>query len=473
MRQACRLFLALGIAAVGTAGLLAQDDALTAKARGIHERVMTLDTHNDISPNNFTAECNYTMDLGNQVNLPKMIKGGLDASFFIVYVGQSSGEDAFTPAGYDRAYKSAIEKFDAIHRLTEQIAPDKIGLALTSADARKIYASGRKVAFIGVENGYPIGEDLGRIKEFYDRGARYMSLAHNGHSQLSDSNTGERDGWKWNGLSPLGRQAIAEMNRVGLMIDVSHPSKESMMQTLQLTKAPIIASHSSVRKLANVSRNLDDEQLLALKKNGGVMQTVAFNSYVKVAADSPERTAALAALRKAFNLPEGTPLGGGAGGARGARGARGATGAEGAAGATPNPCARGEGGGGRAGRGGGAGRGNALAALSEEQRADLQKKADELNAKYPAPARATVKDFVDHIDYAVKLIGIDHVGISSDFDGGGGVDGWNGADETFNVTLELVRRGYTEPQIAKLWSGNLLRVMDEVQAVAKKLQQAR
>jgi len=284
---------------LGSAGLVAQDDAITAKARGIHERVMTLDTHDDISPSNFTAECNYTQDLGNQVNLPKMVKGGLDASFFIVYVGQDTGPDAFTPAGYDRAYQSAIEKFDAIHRLTEQIAPDKIGLALTSADARRIYKSGRKVAFIGVENGYPIGEDIKRVKEFHDRGARYMSLAHNGHSQLSDSNTGEAQGWKWNGLSPLGKQVIAEMNRVGIMIDVSHPSKASMMQTLALTKAPIIASHSSVRKLANHSRNLDDEQLLALKKNGGVMQTVAFSSYVKVApGDSPERAAALDALRK-------------------------------------------------------------------------------------------------------------------------------------------------------------------------------
>src|SRR3954469_21042143 len=332
MRQVLNVSCALFVALAGTAVLVAQDNAMTTKARGIHERVMTLDTHNDISPNNFTAECNYTMDLGNQVNLPKMIKGGLDASFFIVYVGQDTRPDAFTPAGYDRAYKQAIEKFDAIHRLTEQIAPDKIGLALTAADARKIYASGRKVAFIGVENGYPIGEDLGRIKEFYDRGARYMSLAHNGHSQLSDSNTGELDGWKWNGLSPLGKQAIAEMNRVGIMIDVSHPSKQSMMQTLALTRAPIIASHSSVRKLANVSRNLDDEQLLALKKNGGVMQTVAFSSYVKT--DSPERVAALDALRKEFNLPEGTPLGGGrAGGA--ARGA-------GRAGDAPaNPCARG------------------------------------------------------------------------------------------------------------------------------------
>ena len=464
MRQVSRFVLAFVVAVAGTAVLVAQDDALTAKARGIHERVMTLDTHNDINPGNFTAQCNYTMDLGNQVNLPKMFKGGLDASFFIVYVGQSTGEDAFTPAGYDRAYKSAIEKFDAIHRLTEQIAPDKIGLALTAADARKIYASGRKVAFIGVENGYPIGEDLGHIKEFYDRGARYMSLAHNGHSQLSDSNTGERERWKWNGLSPLGKQAIAEMNRVGIMIDVSHPSKESMMQTLQLTKAPIIASHSAVRKLANHSRNLDDEQLLALKKNGGVMQTVAFASYVKVASDSPERTAALAGLRKEFGLPEGSPLN--AGGGRGGRGGGRAAGRGETPAPEPNPCAAQRG----AGPGGGGGRGNALAELSEERRAELQTKLTALNEKFPAPARATVKDFVNHIDYAVKLIGIDHVGISSDFDGGGGVDGWNGADETFNVTLELVRRDYTEAQIAKLWSGNLLRVLDEVQAVAKKLQ---
>src|SRR4051795_5053968 len=304
MKQVLKVSCALFVALAGTAVLVAQDDAMTTKARGIHERVMTLDTHNDISPTNFTAECNYTMDLGNQVNLPKMIKGGLDASFFIVYVGQDTRPDAFTPAGYDRAYKQAIEKFDAIHRLTEQIAPDKIGLALTAADARRIAASGRKVAFIGVENGYPVGEDLGRIKEFYDRGARYMSLAHNGHSQLSDSNTGEREGWKWHVLSPLGRQAIAEMNKVGLMIDASHPSKESMMQTLALTKAPIIASHSSVRALCDVSRNLDDEQLLALKKNGGVVQMVAFSGYVKQAPPpSPERQQALAALRTEFGLP--------------------------------------------------------------------------------------------------------------------------------------------------------------------------
>jgi membrane dipeptidase len=407
------------------------DEALVQKAHAIHDKVIALDTHDDIDPANFTAERNYTQRLDTQVNLPKMVEGGLDAAFFIVYVGQASEADAFTKAGYDRAYAQAIARFDAIHRLTEQIAPDKIGLALTAADVRRIAKSGRKVALIGVENGYPLGEDLGRVKEFHDRGARYLSLAHNGHSQLSDSNTGERNGWKWNGLSPLGKQAIAELNRVGIMIDVSHPSKASMMQAIALSKAPIIASHSAMRALCDHSRNLDDEQLLALKKNGGVVQVVAFSSYVKTRKpDSPERAAAIAALRKELGFPEGAP-GAGPGG----------------------------GGGGRA----------ALARLTDEQRALYRRRMAEIDKQSPGDPPATVAEFVNHIDYAVKKIGIDHVGISSDFDGGGGVTGWNDASETFNVTLELVRRGYTEAQIDKLWSGNLLRVMDQVRKVAQTL----
>ena len=442
------------------------DDALVAKARQIHERVITLDTHNDIGTNNFTAERNYTQDLGNQVNLPKMFKGGLDASFFIVYVGQNRSPEAFTKAAYDDAYKQAIEKFEAIHRLTEKIAPDKIELALTAADVRRIAKAGKKVALIGVENGYPLGDEstaIARVKEFYDRGARYLSLAHNGHSQLADSNTGEADNvWLHNGLSPLGKKVIEELNRVGIMVDLSHPSKQANLQAIALSKAPVIASHSAARAVFDHSRNMDDEQLEALKKNGGVVQTVAFATYVKVNPPSAERTAALAKLADEFKVPV-TALGrGGRGGGAGAGGrGRGqadpAAGRGQAAGATP-PAGEGQ-----RGRGN-----NPLAALSDEQRAELQKRLDDINTKFPAPPRANVKDFVDHIDYLVKKVGIDHVGISSDFDGGGGVDGWNDASETFNVTLELVRRGYTEEQIGKIWSGNLLRVMDEVQKVAQK-----
>src|SRR6478735_1745154 len=299
------------LAASPASAQAAADAALIQKAHAIHDRVIALDTHNDIEPDNFTRQRNYTQRLDTQVNLPKMREGGLDASFFIVYVGQGP----LTPEGYDKAYKEAVSKFDAVHHLTKEIAPDQIELALTADDVRRINKAGKKVALIGVENAYSLGTDLNRIKEFYDRGARYMSLAHNGHSQYADSNTGERDNvWLHHGLSDLGKQAIVEMNRLGIMIDLSHPSKEANLQAIALSKAPVIASHSAARALADVSRNMDDEQLEALKKNGGVIQTVAFATYVKVTKpDSPERAAAIAALRQEFGLPE--PGAGGRGGA--------------------------------------------------------------------------------------------------------------------------------------------------------------
>ena len=354
------------------ATLPAQDTALVARARAIHQRVLTLDTHVDINPGNFTREKSYATRLPTQVNIPMMEEGGLDAAFLIVFVGQSQD---FTPAGYAKARAAAMEKFAAIHRLTAELAPDRVELARSADDVRRIHAAGKKAILIGIENGYPLGEDLANVQAFAEAGGRYLSLAHNGHSQLSDSNTGEKDNlWKWGGLSPLGRKVVPELNRWGIMVDVSHPSKQSMMQTVAMSRAPIIASHSAIRSLCDHSRNMDDEQLRALARNGGVIQVVAFSSYLKckVPGDS-------------------------------------------------------------------------------------------------AAPRASVRDLADHIDYAVKLIGIDHVGIASDFDGGGGVEGWSNAAETGNVTLELVRRGYSEEQIGKLWSGNLLRVLSEVEKVGKKI----
>jgi membrane dipeptidase len=312
----CAITLTLLLAgAVSAIAQPAADAALVQKARAIHDRVITLDTHADINPDNFTRAKNYTQRLDTQVNLPKMKEGGLDAAFFIVYVGQGP----LTPEGYDGAYKQAVAKFEAVHHLTKEIAPDQIELAMTAADVPRIAKSGKKVALIGIENAYSLGTDIKRVKEFYDRGGRYMSLAHNGHSQFADSNTGERDGkWLHNGLSEMGKQAIAEMNKWGIMVDLSHPSKAANMQALALSKAPVIASHSAARALADHSRNMDDEQLEALKKNGGVIQTVAFAAYVKIAKpDSPERAAAIGALRKEFGLPTGAP------GAQGAPGAGG------------------------------------------------------------------------------------------------------------------------------------------------------
>ena len=404
------------------------ENALITRAQGIHERVITLDTHNDISPANFTVERNYTMDLPTQVNLPKMEAGGTDVSWMVVYVGQGD----LTPEGFARAHEQALEKFAAIHRLTEEIAPERIELALTSDDVRRIVASGKKVAMIGVENGYSIGTDLSNIQKFQEMGARYMSLSHNGHSQLSDSNTGERDDtWLYHGLSDLGKQAIAEMNRVGIMVDLSHPSKEANLQAMALSRAPVIASHSAARAMNDVSRNLSDEELEALEENGGVVQTVAFASYVN-SAKNTEHQEAVQALREQIAGEMGVEL------------------LDRRAVFQMSEADR-----------------EAYRAQMEPVDAAVEARMDEVNATAPP---VDVADFVDHIDYLVGKIGIDHVGISSDFDGGGGVEGWNDASESFNVTLELVRRGYTEEEIGKLWSGNLLRVLDEVQATAADIQ---
>jgi len=251
------------------------------------------------------------------------------------------------------------------------------------------------------------------------------------------------------------------------MIDISHPSKQSSMQTFELSKAPVIASHSAARALCNHSRNMDDEQLMALKKNGGVIQVVAFASYVKCDPPRPERQPAIDKLYQEYGIPVAGARGGGGGGAGGRGGATGGAGAAGVAGApgAGGGAARGGGGGGR-GRGGAAQL--AIDSLPPDRRVEFNRRLAQIDSMYPAPRRATVSDFVNHIDYVRALIGIDHVGISSDFDGGGGVDGWNDASETFNVTLELAKRGYTEEQIAKIWSGNLLRVMGEVQKRARK-----
>ncbi len=400
-------------------------ESVLEKAQRIHEKVITIDTHNDINVGNFTDSINYTQNLDTQVNLPKMTEGGLDVSWLIVYTGQ----DSLNPEGYEKAAKNAMDKFEAIHRLCEDIAPEKIELALTSVDVRRISKSGKKVAMIGVENAYPIGEDLSNFEKYHNLGARYISLSHNGHSQFCDSNTGEKDSiWLHNGLSELGKKAVVEMNRLGIMIDISHPSKSSMEQMVALSKAPIIASHSSARALCDHSRNLDDEQLLLLKKNGGVVQTVAFSSYLNT-----DKHEARAAYMKGLYLKIADSM-------------------------DIDWYERSQ-----------------FPELSDAQRAAFmanypkvlkQAKIEASNDKN-APEAVNVSDFVNHIDYMVNLIGIDHVGISSDFDGGGGIEGWDDASETFNVTLELVKRGYSEEEIEKLWGGNLLRVLDEVQAVSK------
>jgi membrane dipeptidase len=371
--------------------------ALLDQARALHARIITIDTHDDIPLNFATPEVD-PLNADRQVNLEKMRAGGLDVGFFIVFVGQSER----TPENYEKAKADAMTKFDAIHRMTRTMHPDKIELAYTPADVRRIHDGGKLVAAIGIENGFVIAKELPLIKKYYDLGARYMTLAHSSNNDICDSSTDQR-GPEHNGVSAFGREVIAELNRVGMMVDVSHVSKSCMMQATALSQKPVIASHSSTRAFADVPRNLDDEQLLAIKRNGGVAQMVALGSYVKV--DPAPKRAAIDSLRRSMGIT---------GGGRGA-----------------------------------------FSNLTAEQRAAYQRRMDEINAQWPG---ANVVDFVNHIDHAVKVAGIDHVGISSDFDGGGGITGWRDASETMNVTAELLRRGYTEPQIRKLWGENVLRV---------------
>ncbi|MEE2709237.1 MAG: dipeptidase [Gemmatimonadota bacterium] len=410
------VFSVLGIACSGAPEEPAEmtEEELVAHAQGIHDRVLTLDTHDDIPFNFATEEVDPGVRGNRKVDLVKMREGGLDVGFFIVYVGQTER----TPENYEKAKQDAMTKFDAIHRMTKQMHPDKIELAYTADDVLRIHESGKLVACIGIENGYVIGKDLALLEKYHGLGARYITLAHGGHNDIADSSTPREnlgdDGPEHDGVSAFGEEVIAEMNRLGIMVDVSHISKAAMLDAVRLSKAPVIASHSSTKAIADVARNMDDEQLLALKENGGVMQTVALGGFVKKTPE--EKSAAIMALREKMGIQ-------GFGGA-------------------------------------------ALRELSEEKRAEYDAEQAKINEQWPS---ANLQDFADHIDHAVNLIGIEHVGISSDFDGGGGIDGWNDASETFNVTLELARRGYSEEDIKKLWGENLLRVWREVEKVAESM----
>lgn len=379
--------------------------------RLIHAAALTLDTHVDI-PLDFATEAVDPLDGEMQVNLQKMQRGGLDAAFFIVYVGQTQR----TPENYIQAQSDAMTKFEAIHRMTDDMYPELIELAYSPDDLERIVGQGKLAAAIGIENGYVIGRDLDLLDRYHALGARYVTLVHNGHNDLADSanprpQLGDEES-EHGGVSELGAAAIRRMNELGIMVDVSHASKQSALEAMRLSRAPVIASHSSVSTLRAHPRNMDDETLRALRDTGGVVQIVAYDTYVNVR--PPEYDAAMAQLRDRAGIQ---------------------------------------------------GNGEAsVMALPEAQRIEFLRGVGELNERWPP---ATVADFVDRIDHAVATIGIDHVGISSDFGGGGGIIGWSDALETPNVTAELVERGYSQEDIEKLWGGNLLRVWREVERVAE------
>ena len=384
-------------------GCSSKDEQLIKKAGKIHASILTVDTHCD-TPMDFTDPA---FDLGVRhdegcVDFPRMIEGGLHAEFFAVFIGQGPRDDS----SFNKVHNQALDIFNSIHKNVEKNS-SVAEMAYTADDAYRIKKSGKLAAFIGLENGYPIGTDISRVKQYYDLGARYITLSHSRNNDICDSST-DPDGSENNGLSPFGIQVVKEMNRLGMMVDISHISDKSFFDVLKYSTAPVIASHSSCRALCGSPRNLTDDMLLALKENGGVIQICILGNYLRTPEPNPELDTKLKELQTKYG-DYGT--------------------------------------------------------LSEDTKKIVRAEYRAIQKKYEKPA--TVKDVVDHIDHAVQIVGIDYVGIGTDFDGGGGVEGCRTAAEMKNITIELLRRGYSKAEITKIWSGNIMRVMRRVEEIAK------
>lgn len=386
------------------AGCSNTEEQLIKKADKIHASILTVDTHCD-TPMSFSDP---DFDLGKRnaegcVDFPKMNEGGLHAEFFAVFTAQGPRNDS----AFNLVHQQALDILNAIHRDIEE-NPAMAEVATTPDDAYRIKKEGKIAAFIGIENGYPVGRDLTRIKQFYDLGARYITLAHTKNNDICDSST-DPAGAENDGLSAFGTEVVKEMNRLGMMVDISHISDKSFFDVLKASRAPVIASHSSCRALCGSPRNLSDEMLLALKENGGVIQICILGNYLRTPEPNPELDSKLNELQTKYGDYN---------------------------------------------------------TLSDSVKKIVRKEYREIQKKYEKPA--TVKDVVDHIDHVVQVIGIDYVGIGTDFDGGGGVEGCRTAAEMKNITIELLRRGYSKSDITKIWGGNIMRVLGKVEYLAEK-----
>ena len=374
-----------------------------ADAAKVQAKIFTVDSHTDtplwlLRGDYDLSQRHDAATHGSKVDLPRMTEGGLDAVFFAVFLGQ----EARTPEANQKAIDHANRIFDSIDAQLQRI-PELAAIATSPDEALRLKDEGKKAIFLGIENGYAIGNDLAQIEHFYNRGARYITLCHTRNNDICDSST---DTTEHHGLSDFGRQVVEEMNRRGMMIDVSHISDSSFCDVLKVSSQPVIASHSSARAICDHPRNLSDDMLLKLAQNGGVAQVCILSDYVKTMPPNAQRDSAQNALREKYNNFDG---------------------------------------------------------LSDELMDEARSEWYAVNKNFP-PNLATLSDYVDHIDHIVSMAGIDHVGIGTDFDGGGGVTGCYDASEMHNITAELLRRGYSAEEIEKIWGGNLMRVMRQVQA---------
>ena len=377
------------------------------KAAKIHAKVLTIDTHADVPINmmkdGFDVAAKHDFDKdGSQIDFPRMKEGGMDGMFFAVYLGQGRR----TPEATAEAKEKALAIFDKIHTAVAA-NPDVAGIATTPKDAYELQKQGKRAVFFGMENGWPVGNDLANLELFYDLGLRYITLSHSANNDICDSST-DPDGPEYNGLSPFGEKVVQEMNRLGIMVDISHVSDSTFYDVMRLTKAPAIASHSSCRALCNHPRNLTDDMIRALAKNGGVIQINFVPSFVKE--PSQQQELSMKAIRLKMRQVD----------------------------------------------------------LSDDDKKALYQEMKDMRAKY-AGDMPTVAEGVDHIEHVIKLVGVDHVGIGMDMDGGGQLVGCQDVSEIGNITVELVRRGYSEKDLEKIWGGNIMRVLAATEKVASSL----
>jgi membrane dipeptidase len=408
MNKLKSILFSLVIILLNTSMAAEKDKDLNKEAVRIHKRFLSIDSHTD-TPMRLLEK---GFDVGkrhdpyndnSKVDFPRMREGCLDAAFFAVFTSQGYR----TPEAFAKIKERADLIIDSIYSVLNKY-PGEAGLALTPKNAYQLKRHGKLSIFIGMENGYPIGKNLDLIKEYWGKGVRYITLCHTKNNDICDSST---DTVEFNGLSEFGKNVILVMNKTGMMIDVSHISDKSFYDVLTLTKAPVIASHSCARAMCNNPRNMTDDMLKALAKNGGVIQMCILSDYVKTPVSNPARDSARAALRKKYHNFDN---------------------------------------------------------LTNDEMKKAREEGRTVDKMFPQKL-ATVGDVVNHIDHIVKVAGIDHVGIGTDFDGGGGVTGCFDVSEMKNITVELLKRGYSESDIRKIWGGNLIRVMNKVQKVANKL----
>ena len=397
----------MGAALIALLPVAVSAQAVPKKVQQLHQKLLTLDSHLDTPASLDLPDWSIDEEHGvhsdyTQVDLPRMKKGGLDGGFWAIYTGQGP----LTVEGFAKARDFALMRGVSIREMVAA-DPANFALATEAKDAAPIAASGKRVVYMSIENAYPLGEDVSLLQTFYDMGVRVVGFAHFAHNQFADSSTDPSKKPRFGGLSPLGKLLLKDMNRLGIVPDASHSSDQVLDDLLALSTTPVLLTHSGCKAVYDHPRNIDDDRLKALAAKGGVIQMNAYGAYLKAAKPNPDRQKAMGALFASM-------------------------------------------------RDGGK--------MTAEKRSELLAKRQEIDRLYPETDRATFDDFMAHMLHALKVVGPDHVGIGADWDGGGGVVGMEDVLDLPRITDALLKAGYSEADVQKIWAGNVLRMLAAAEA---------